>query len=151
MSEEGIQDLIGVMNITLKGAEDLGKIGMSATFQFGVKKEYCMLEIQWKLLLRKTGSYTADAGDSAAGNLQRIANMVKKLDEHAANLQGKIEHCQHEMARLQAEYEKPFAQEEEYNRKISRQKELEALLSKDSQMDAHETEELNVNVKRRVR
>lgn len=31
MSEEGIQDLIGVMNITLKGAEDLGKIGMSAT------------------------------------------------------------------------------------------------------------------------
>ena len=73
-----------------------------------------------------------DAGDSPAGNMQRIANMADKLDTQKTNLEEKIEQCQHELVQLQKEYEKPFEREEEYSQKLSRQKELEVLLSSDT-------------------
>lgn len=113
-------------------AEERVMVGNYCGFEFGLKKEYFLSEVVKKLILRGKGTYTLDAGDSPAGNMQRIANMADKLDTQKTNLEEKIEQCQHELVQLQKEYEKPFEREEEYAQKLSRQKELEVLLSSDA-------------------
>lgn len=130
-------------------AEERVMVGNYCGFEFGLKKEYFLSEVVKKLILRGKGTYTLDAGDSPAGNMQRIANMADKLDTQKTNLEEKIEQCQHELVQLQKEYEKPFEREEEYAQKLFRQKELEVLLSRDVTDEDKEQEAGRAKVKTR--
>ena len=77
-----------------------------------------MSQVQLKLLVKGKRTYTIEAGESASGNIQRIINMVQKLDSSADSLKENIKHCKHEQIQLQTEFEKTFAQEEEYMKKL---------------------------------
>ena len=123
-------------------------VGNYCGFEFGLKKDYAMTQIQLKLILRGRGTYVSDVGESAAGNMQRIANMVDRLDATLKNIEEKIEHNKNELKQLQIEFEKPFEKEEEYVQKIARQKELEVLLSGDSKNDKEENETQEVTYAR---
>jgi len=130
-------------------SEERRMVGNYCGFEIGYQKEYFMGSVVKKLVLKGKSAYTLEAGDSAAGNMQRIVNMVDKLDTQMHNLTEKIEQCQHELVQLQKEYEKPFEREEEYTQKLSRQKELEVLLSGDATEEDKEQEAGRTKVKAR--
>ena len=121
-------------------AEESLFVGKYCGLEFGLKKDYVMSQVQLKLIVKGTGIYTLEAGESAGGNIQRIVNMIQKLDTTAENLREKIEQCKQEQMQLQLEFEKPFAQEEEYVEKLSRQRELEVILSQETMVDIEKQE-----------
>lgn len=123
-------------------------VGTYYGFEFGLKKDYVMSQVQLQLIVKGKDIYTLEAGESAGDNLQRIVNLIQKLDITVNNLREKIEQCKQEQVQLQMELEKPFAQEEEYIEKLSRQKELEVFLSQEIILDIEKQEIIKKNKKR---
>lgn len=88
-------------------------------------------------------NYNVELGDSNSGNITRIENVIKSLDERLLALEGQIEEYQKNIDNAKKEYEKPFAYEEEYKIKLARQHELNQELDLDKKDDDIEIEEDN--------
>lgn len=84
-----------------------------------------------QLVVKGKGTYYGEISDSKAGNMTRIVNIIKKMDEREMLLLQKIDDIKTSIEKSKREYEKPFTHKEQLENLILRQRELELLLSKD--------------------
>ena len=94
-----------------------------------------------ELLLTGAGCYRTDAGQSARGNLTRIANLYKGLPDMANDTQARLGFLRNQLAESTKQAEKPFEREEELSALQRELEEINARLQVDKDEVAVETQE----------
>lgn len=115
-----------------------------AGFTVGVKKTNTFMDsgVVYNIILTGNLEYTIDTiGGSDIGNITRIQNAVKKLDDKLIEYQNKLQEIEASIVSTKNEYEKPFVKEDELKALLARQAELNCLL-----MEKTDKEEENAGV-----
>lgn len=102
-----------------------------AGFTVGVKKTKVFFDsdIAFNIILTGNLEYTIDTmGGTDIGNITRIQNAVKKLDDKLIEYQNKLDEIEASIVSTKKEFEKPFSKEEELKKLLARQAELNCLL-----------------------
>ena len=102
-----------------------------AGFTVGVKKTKVFFDsdIASNIILTGNLEYTIDTmGGTDIGNITRIQNAVKKLDDKLIEYQNKLDEIEASIVSTKKEFEKPFSKEEELKKLLARQAELNCLL-----------------------
>ena len=73
-------------------------------------------------------SYYKEGSGSETGNITRIVNLLREMDEWLSKLKQSLSENEKAYETAKKEYEKPFQHENELVEKLKRQKELTALL-----------------------
>lgn len=97
----------------------------------------------YHITIQGDAKYNVDLGDNNSGNITRIENAVKSLDEKVIFIESQIEEYKRNLENAKKEYEKPFPYEEEYKLKLARQHELNQELDLDRNDDDADLEEDN--------
>lgn len=80
-----------------------------------------MLFESHEIIIHGNLKYRVDLGDSPQGNMTRIENIVKNLEERMTKSEETIENHKKNLENSKLEYAKPFSYEEEYKTKSARQ------------------------------
>ena len=102
-----------------------------AGFTVGVKKIQMLFDsdIVNNIVLTGNLEYTVDTiNGNDMGNITRIQNAVKKLDDKLIEYQNKLEEVEVSIISTKNEFEKPFVKEEELKKLLARQAELNCIL-----------------------
>ncbi len=111
-------------------------------FSLNVEKKLNMLSgVEHILEVAGESSYCKEASGSESGNITRIVNLIRGMDERLNQLQQSLNENKKAYETIKQEYEKPFQYENELAEKVKRQKELIALLDTE-QKDRKEKEEV---------
>lgn len=83
-----------------------------------------MLYESYEIIIHGNLKYRVELGDSPHGNMVRIENIIKNLEDRMKKSEEIIENHKKNLENSKLEYEKPFPYEEEYKAKLARQFEL---------------------------
>lgn len=97
-------------------------IGTYQGFNLLLRKS--MLYESYEITLHGNLKYRVDLGDSPHGNMVRIENIIKNLEDRMTKSEEIIENHKKNLENSKLEYENPFPYEEEYKTKLARQFEL---------------------------
>ena len=103
------------------------------------------------IILRGSTVYRAELSMSAVGNITRLENMFKGLDENEDFLLKKIDQYERDMQSSKDEYEKPFTYEKQLEEKMQRQYEVNSKLDLENNSAKNNTEEYPDDDRRRGR
>lgn len=78
----------------------------------------------YDMIIQGDLKYKVELGDSPHGNIVRIENVVKNLEDRMIRVEDDIENHKRNLENSKIEYGKPFAYEGEYKSKLARQFEL---------------------------
>ena len=94
-------------------------------FEIYLKKQYIGSS---QLILKGAESYNTEVGDSSQGNIIRLENSLKNMENDIASLKSKLEEYQRNLEQSLIEFEKPFEHKQLLADKLKRQFELNELL-----------------------
>lgn len=97
-------------------------IGTYQGFNLLIRKS--MLYESYEITIHGNLKYKVELGDSPHGNMVRIENIIKNLEDRMKKSEEIIENHKKNLENSKLEYEKPFPYEEEYKNKLARQFEL---------------------------
>lgn len=100
------------------------EIGSYKGFQILLKKD----SVDTAVLLQGKGTYAVKIGESAAGNMVRLENLVHGLDKTEEEIREKLEVYRTEMKNAETEYKKAFPYEEQLKEVLKRQSEINTQL-----------------------
>lgn len=123
-----------------------------AGFTVGVKKTNTFMDsgIAYNIILTGNLEYTIDTiVGSDIGNITRIQNAVKKLDDKLIEYQNKLQEIDASIVSTRNEYEKPFVKEDELKALLARQAELNCLLMEKTDNEEENAEVLDSSEERR--
>lgn len=123
-------------------------------FEIYLKKQYIGCS---QLILKGAESYNAEVGESSQGNIIRLENSLKNMENTVTSLNSKIEEYQRNLEQSKIEFEKTFEHEQLLSEKLKRQFELNELLdigkddvveeldneSKDDELECRNTSDTN--------
>lgn len=129
-------------------------IGEYAGFTIGVSKMLRFDELQVTITVTGNCQYTINGSvDGDIGNIIRIQNGIKKLEDQQQHYEIKLQEVNAELLSTKEEYEKPFTKEEQLSELLVRKQELDELLleeeSLNQEISADTSEEQNDVVRRR--
>lgn len=123
-----------------------------AGFTVGVKKTHMFSDsnVVYNIVLTGNLEYTVETmGSADIGNITRMQNAVKKLDEKLLYYRHRLEEVEASILSTKHEFEKPFAKEEELKQLLARQAELNCLLMEKTDKEENVTNE-HCNSNRRI-
>jgi hypothetical protein len=97
------------------------------------------------LTLKGNDSYRINMGNSAAGNVTRIKNVLDGFEDKISEIGGEMKDCDNQARLAQEQIEKPFAQEEELAEKSARLAKLNLELNIDSHGGVDDEDELTLS------
>ena len=117
-----------------------------AGFTVGVKKTQMFInsDIVYNIVLTGNLEYTVDTiNGNDIGNITRIQNAVKKLDDKLIEYQNKLEEVEASIISTKHEFEKPFVKEEELKNLLARQAELNCILMEKTDKEEKSVTDIN--------
>jgi hypothetical protein len=94
------------------------------------------------LTLKGNDSYRINMGDSAAGNVTRLGNLLNGFEGKMSEIGGELKDCENQERLAKEQLEKPFAQEEELAEKSARLAKLNLELNIDNHSGMDDEDEL---------
>lgn len=86
------------------------------------------LQKGYTMTLEHSGVHRLELGDDSSGNITRIDNVLRSIEDRIRNATHQLEDIQTQLHTAEVEIQKPFAKEAEYQAKSSRLAELNAAL-----------------------
>ena len=86
------------------------------------------LQKGYTMTLEHSGVHRLELGDDSSGNITRIDNVLRGIEDRIRNATHQLEDIQTQLHTAEVEIQKPFAKEAEYQEKSSRLAELNAAL-----------------------
>lgn len=86
-------------------------------------------------------NYKVELGESLSGNITRIENKLKGLDQNIENLNNELTKLKNNLTNSKKEYEKPFDKEQEWKEKNERLREVDKLINEKEK----ETQKQNIS------
>ena len=86
------------------------------------------LQKGYTMTLEHSGVHRLELGDDSSGNITRIDNVLRSIEDRIRNATHQLEDVQTQLHTAEVEIQKPFAKEAEYQAKSSRLAELNAAL-----------------------
>lgn len=86
--------------------------------------------------------YTFDLSTKPTGNIQKMRNVLKKLDQVLQNTIQSRNSIEKNLEDAKIEYEKNFEYEDKYEKLVARMEELDFLLSQDDKLEEEEKENI---------
>lgn len=86
------------------------------------------LQKGYTMTLEHSGVHRLELGDDSSGNITRIDNVLRGIEDRIRNATHQLEDIQTQLHTAEVEIQKPFAKEAEYQAKSSRLAELNAAL-----------------------
>jgi hypothetical protein len=97
------------------------------------------------LTLKGSDSYRINLGDSAAGNITRLKNVLDGLEGKMSEIGGELKDCDNQERLAREQLEKPFEREEELAEKSARLAKLNLELNIDSHGGVDDEDELTLS------
>lgn len=136
-------ELLQTQYSKVEAGKDL-HIGEYKGFDLLLKKS--LFYEEYDIIINGNYRYKINLGDNPGGNITRIENGLKGLENKVKSIEEQISNHKRNLEQSKLEYEKPFQYEEELNKKLARQFELNQELDlnkdKDEVIDIDENEEV---------
>ena len=95
---------------------------------FAMYARFEPLQKGYTMTLEHSGVHRLELGDDSSGNITRIDNVLRGIEDRIRNATHQLEDIQTQLHTAEVEIQKPFAKEAEYQAKSSRLAELNAAL-----------------------